>query len=343
MRSSRLLAILLQLQLRGRVGAPALAREFEVSVRTIYRDVDELSAAGVPVYAERGRAGGIALREGYRARLTAMSRGEARTVPLAGMGFAARDLGLGVEAAAAQLKLLASLPVEAGADAERVAARFHLDPLPWYHRAEALAGLPQLAAALWHDRRVRFAYSGWEGDVEREVSPLGLVLKGGLWYLVAASGAGKSKSRSAGVRPRTYRVSNITARTVLDQPARRPAQFDLAAWWPKSVTQFEARLMRTAAIVRISEEGLRILRAVSPAAAERVLATQRPCHRARRAGWVRAELPIESPAYSARQLLRLGSEVEVLAPPEVRKALLREARAVARLYAARPKATVPMR
>lgn len=204
MRSSRLLSLLMQLQLRGRVSAAVLARESEVSVRTIYRDIDALSAAGVPVYAERGRAGGIALHAGYRTRLTGLTRGEARSVPLAGVAGAAKDLGLGMEAAAAQLKLMAALDAQGSADAQRIAERFHLDPLPWYHRAEVLEHLPALAAAVWHDQRLRITYDSWAGEQQREVGPLGLVLKGGLWYLVAAAagrprvGRARSACRASG-------------------------------------------------------------------------------------------------------------------------------------------------
>ena len=325
MKSSRLLSILLLLQWRGQLSATALAREFEVSVRTIYRDIDALSASGVPVYAERGRQGGICLHAGYTTRLTGLTPDEAQSLPLAGIATVAKDLGLGAEAAAAQLKVMASLPGAAGESAGRIASRFHIDPLPWYHRAEAAACLPELASAVWRERRIRIAYDSWQGSTQRELSPLGLVLKGGLWYLVASSG---------GKKPHSYRVSNIRALEVLDSSAKRPAHFDLSVFWPQSVAEFEKRLMQDVATVRLSEEGCRILRMVSPLAAEQVQASQRP---AQRKGWIEAEMPIEAPEYSARQLLRLGAEVEILAPAELRKALAREARAVLALYA--PKAS----
>ncbi|MDM4767089.1 WYL domain-containing protein [Pelomonas sp. SE-A7] len=321
MKSSRLLSLLMLLQWRGRLSATALAREFEVSVRTIYRDVDALSASGVPVYAERGRQGGIALHEGYRTRLTGMTPGEAETLPLAGLAGVARDLGLGAEAQAARLKLMASLPVDAGESARRIASRFHIDPLPWYHRAEAAPCLPELAGAVWREQRVRVEYESWQGLKTQELEPLGLVLKGGLWYLVASRG---------GRRPRSYRVSSIRSFELLQATFKRPAGFELAEHWPAAVAEFERALLKDQATVRLSEEGCRILRAVSPLAAERVQASQRPDPRA---GWIEAELPIETPEYSARQLLRLGAEVEVLAPPELREALAREARAVLALYA----------
>lgn len=324
MRSSRLLSILLRLQLRGRVPASALAQEFECSVRTVYRDLDALSAAGVPVHAERGRNGGIVLAPGWRTQLTGLTGPEARGVPLAGLASAARDLGLGTAATDVQLKLLASLPPDAAADAGRMAERFHVDPLPWYHRPEPLPHLPALAAAVWEGQRVRVRYESWAGAGERTLSPLGLVLKGGLWYLVASAGG-----RGPKAAPRSYRVSGIQALRVLQQPAQRPAGFVLAAHWPQAVAEFESRLMAGRAVVRLSEEGLRILRAVQPAAAEWALRTQR---KTRRAGWIEAELPTEPDAYAARQLLRLGTEVEVLAPASLRAAVAKEATAVARRH-----------
>lgn len=324
MRSSRLLSMLLRLQLRGRVPAAALAREFEVSVRTVYRDLDALSAAGVPVHAERGRGGGIVLDPGWRTQLTGLSDAEARSLPLAGLQGAARDLGLGAETADLQLKLLASLPPDAAADAGRVAERFHVDPLPWYHRAEPLPLLPALAAAVWEGRRVRLRYESWQGEAEHRVAPLGLVLKGGQWYLVAtASGRGRT--------PRTWRVGGIRELAPLAQRVQRPPGFVLADHWPRAVADFEARLMDGRATVRLSEEGLRILRAVQPAAAEAAQRSARPD--AARDGWVQAELPIEAEPYAARQLLRLGSEVEVLAPASLRAEVAREAAAVARRHA----------
>lgn len=322
MRASRLLSILILLQMRGRLSAEALAAEFEVSVRTIYRDIDQLSAAGVPVYAERGRAGGFALMDGYRTKLTGFTPAEADALVLAGVGGAASDLGIGAEAAAAQLKLLASLPPDTGASAQRVAQRFHLDPANWYTRPETLELLPKVADAVWREKRVRVRYESWKGVVTRDIDPLGVVLKGGVWYLVAAvKGA-----------PRTYRVSNIRDLEVLNAPARRPRRFDLARFWAEWVKDFEKRLLSERAEVKLSLSGRRILRDVSPAAAEAVAAKHVVC---KPAGWVRAEIPIESIEHAVRQLLRLGAEVEALGPPALRAAIAAEAKAVAARYARR--------
>ncbi|MES1201622.1 MAG: transcriptional regulator [Pseudomonadota bacterium] len=318
MRASRLLSILILLQMRGRVSAAALAREFEVSVRTIHRDVDQLSAAGVPIYADRGRDGGFALMDGYRTRLTGFTPSEAEALLLSGAGGAAADLGIGAEAAAAQLKLLASLPPDTGASAHRVASRFHLDPIAWYSRAETPEILPRLAGAVWRDRRIRVAYESWKGPVTRTLAPLGLVLKGGHWYLV---GAVKSA-------PRTYRVSNIRSLDVLETMFERPRRFDLARFWADWAKEFEERLMQDRARVRLSPLGLRILRDISAASVEAALAK----HAVGADGWITAEIPVEASAQAARQMLRLGAEVEVLAPASLRKAMGEQARAVAALY-----------
>jgi predicted DNA-binding transcriptional regulator YafY len=318
MRASRLLSILILLQVRGRCSAAALAAEFEVSQRTIHRDVDELSAAGVPIYAERGRNGGFALHEGYRTKLTGFTPAEAEALLLASVGDAARDLGMGAQAAAAQLKLLASLPEHSSAGAQRVAARFHLDPHRWFGRAETHDHLPAIAHAVWNDHRLRFAYQSWTKSVVRDVDPLGLVLKGGVWYLVARVGA----------QHRVYRVSGITQLTPLDTRFTR-APFDLSRFWRRWAQDFEARLLTGRATVHLSQEGLRRLREVSPAQAEQADASARA---GRKPGWIVAEIPVEETPFAVRQFLHLGAELEVLKPAPLRAAMRIEARRIAALH-----------
>ncbi len=320
MRASRLLSILILLQIRGRMSAEALAEEFEVSVRTIYRDIDQLSAAGVPVYAERGRTGGFELMDGYRTRLTGFTAGEAEALLLSGVGRAAADLGLGSALADAEMKLLASLPPDAGASAQKVARRFHLDPVNWYQRAEAAGDLPAIAAAVWRETMLRIDYESWKGPVTRAVAPLGVVLKAGVWYLVAAVDG----------EPRTYRISNIRALESLDETFKRPAKFDLAKYWSKWACAFEAGLLRERAIVKLSPRGVRLLRDVSQAAADAMAQTGKPT---KPVGWVRADIPIESIDHAAGQFLRLGADIEVIKPLSLREKIAAEAAKVARLYA----------
>jgi biotin operon repressor len=156
-----LLSILMLLQSRGRTSARALADALEVSLRTIYRDVDSLSAAGVPIYSGRGRHGGFQLREGWRTQLTGLTAGEARALFMTGLPGPAQALGLGEAAASAHLKLLATLPDEWRDDAERVGARFHLDPVDWFRASPPADHLRLVAEAVWNERRVRMTYESW--------------------------------------------------------------------------------------------------------------------------------------------------------------------------------------
>lgn len=321
MRASRLLSILLVLQNRGRTPAQALADEFEVSVRTIYRDVEHLSAAGVPVYAERGRTGGFQLLDGYRTRLTGLTPAEAEALFLTGLPGPAADLGLGEAVAAAQLKLLAALPGERREGAARTAARFHLDPVGWYRQAEQAQTLPTLAEAVWTARRLRIRYASWTSVMARELEPLGLVLKGGAWYLVAQS-SGKA---------RTYRIAAIEALETTDQTFARPAGFDLAAYWTTWTKDFEARLYRGRATLRVSPEGMRRLSRLAMVMGE-VAAQSDNAPDAE--GWRVVEIPVEldSLDHAAAELLKLGDQAEVLSPPDLRHCMTQIAARLGALY-----------
>jgi predicted DNA-binding transcriptional regulator YafY len=319
MRASRLLSILLLLQVRGRMSAAALAREFEVSVRTIYRDADQLSAAGVPVYAERGRAGGFTLLEGFDTRLTALTSPEAEALALSSVTQAAADLGLTAGASAARLKVLASLPRSAGS-ATRVAARFHLDPLPWYGRRAPPAALQEVAAAVWSDRRLRITYESWKGIVKRSVAPLGLVMKAGDWYLVGV----------AGRTTRTYRVDAIRALVVLDASEPRSTGFDLAEYWAQFARSFEERLASDAVRVRVTSTGLRLLRDFNPRAWDAVT-QQAPTPSPD--GWIEATIPFEGGPQAVREVLRMGADIEVLEPVALRVAVATEAARIGALHA----------
>lgn len=319
MRSSRLLSILLLLQSRGRMTATALAAAFEVSVRTVYRDVDQLSAAGVPVYADRGREGGFRLLDGYRTRLTGFTPAEAEAVLLAGLPGPADDLGLGAAVAAAQLKLLAALPEPRSEDAARVARRFHLDPVGWFRGTESKALLPLLAGAVWQERQVRIGYESWAGTVERILAPMGLVLKAGVWYLVALHGTA----------PRTYRVSAMRTLEVLADGFARPEGFDLGAYWTAWVREFETRIYQGEATLRLSPTGMRRLSSLAPAVAEMAARTASPPDAA---GWVQARIPTESIDHAAGEMLKLGAEAEALAPPALRERMAGLALGLARMY-----------
>ncbi len=328
MRASRLLTILLLLQTHGRLSATRLAEETEVSVRTVLRDIEELSASGVPVRAIRGADGGFELLQGWRTRLTGLTPAEAQAIFMAGASGPAAQLGLGADAQSAQLKLLAALPEAWQADARRVASRFHLDAVGWYRREESIGHLPAVAAAVWNDRRLRIRYESWKGPVDRSIAPLGLVVKAGEWYLVAM--AGKDS-------PRTYRISNIRA-VIATEKFTRPRRFDLARHWAESIERFETGLYRGTATLRASPAGLAALKRLSAAVSA---AVDRAPKKAGSKGWTRVTIPIESIGHAARELLRVGAQCEVLQPAALRERLAEVAQALARIYNRRAKSPAP--
>jgi predicted DNA-binding transcriptional regulator YafY len=322
MRASRLLSVLLLLQNRGRMTADELAAELEVSVRTVYRDIESLSAAGVPVYADRGRAGGYQLVGGYRTRLTGMSEEEAQSLSLAGLPVAAAELGLGTVLAAAQLKLYAALPEELRSRAGMLAQRFHLDVPGWHRDVESLSHLAALGEAVWQAHRVEVRYRRWDRSERRRVlEPLGLILKGGNWYLAAAC-AGSV---------RTYRVARIVELTDLGESFERPEGFDLAGYWREWSEQFERRLYPRTARVRLSPLGRDLVPFYLGSAGVRALAaaTGEPDGD----GWLQVELPVERGAPALGQLLHFGPELQVLAPEDLRAEVAVAAGRMAAAYA----------
>ncbi|NRF68757.1 WYL domain-containing protein [Aquincola sp. S2] len=328
MRASRLLTLLMLLQTRGRQSAPALARMMEISVRTVYRDIDQLSAAGVPVWGDRGRSGGFQLREGWRTQLTGLTVPEARAIFMAGLPGPAAELGLGEAMATAQLKLLAALPSDWQADAQQVAARFHLDPIDWFRSAAPPPHLQAVAEAVWHTQRLALRYESWQGVNQRIVEPLGVVLKAGTWYMAARRAPDAQKERPR--EPHVYRLAAIQSLEVLDQFFERPRGFDLADWWARETARFEAGVYRGEARLRVNEAGLKTVLAFSALVADAALASAEPS--AAHEGWIELRMPIESVAHAARQLLRLGSDGEVLAPAELRDALASTYRTLAQRY-----------
>jgi predicted DNA-binding transcriptional regulator YafY len=307
MRASRLLSILILLQLRGRMTAEALAEEFEVSIRTVYRDVDALSAAGVPIYGDRGPGGGFQLLDGYRTRLTGLAADEAEAMFMIGMPGPAAALGLGAAAARAGGKLLAALSPPVGEGAGRIGTRFHLDPVDWYHADEAVPFLPAIARAVLDQQAIEMSYESWSGLRDWRVEPLGLVLKAGAWYLVATARRGVQ----------TFRVSNIRTQQVTEDRFDRPVDFDLSSWWAASLERFETELRPARASIRLSALGRRRLAELGAYAAEAVAAAEAPDEN----GWAIVSLPIETIDKAALTLLGLGPEVTVIAPDELRAAL----------------------
>jgi predicted DNA-binding transcriptional regulator YafY len=308
-RASRLVNLLLLLQSRGGLTAAELARELEVSVRTVHRDVEELSAAGVPIFAERGPLGGIRLVDGYRTRLTGMTADEAEALFLAGLPGPAAQLGLGTVVAAAQLKVMAALPPELRSRASRIVQRFHLDAAGWFHADEAVPHLDTLSSAVWDGRQVQMTYERGGGPVERTIGPLGLVLKGGVWYVIGTSDG----------QIRTYRVSRVAAATVLDDAVDRPDGFDLAAYWTESSAAYERDAPTIEVVVRIAEDQTwRIADAYGRAAVDAAERLDEPDPE----GWLHLRLKVSWPEEVASRMLAIGPSIEVLEPADVRERVI---------------------
>ncbi|MGN9844201.1 helix-turn-helix transcriptional regulator [Nonomuraea sp. H19] len=314
MRASRLLSLLLLLQSRGRMTAPELAAELEVSVRTVYRDVEALAAAGVPVYADRGPAGGYQLLDGYRTRLNGLTAEEASSLFLAGLPGPAAELGLGEVAATAELKLLAALPPEPRSHASRMRERFLLDVPSWYRSGDDVPHLSQVAEAVWDQQPLHMTYRRWgRQDVDRVIHPYGLVLKGGSWYLVAAPADGE---------PRTYRVARILTLETLPGRFPRPEGFDLAAFWREFAKEFRERMYTAEAVIKLAPGKGELL--AYTLGQDVVGAALAAAGEPDPEGWVTLTLPVESITHARWLLLRMGADVEVLRPPELR-ALMGEA------------------
>ncbi|WP_326697134.1 WYL domain-containing protein [Streptomyces sp. NBC_01754] len=321
MRAARLIKMVLLLQSRPAMTAAELARELEVSERTVTRDAQALSEAGVPVYADRGRAGGYRLVGGYRTRLTGLAREEAEALFLSGLPSALREMGLDDAASAARLKVTAAL-LPSLRDAPRSAARrFHLDAPGWFHEPVSPELLPALAEAVRDDRLVRARYRrGATDEVERELAPYGLVLKAGVWYLCAG----------AGDDVRVYRIDRFTSAEVSATRFDRDEDFDLPGFWAEHAARFARSLLRGEVTVRLSEAGFaRLPHVVDRAAVDDALAGAVGPDAD---GLRTLTLAVESEEVAYGQLLALGPEVEVLAPAALRARFTEAAERLRALY-----------
>ena len=325
MRSARLLAMLLRLQRTGPATAATLAAELEVSERTVYRDVATLQQAGVPLWTATGPHGGIHLLEGWRSPIDGFTAAETVALTLGPAGAA--DLGLGAVLTAAPSKLRSSSPGAAGApgaagrqhtdDLAHITGRFLLDAPGWFHNDDAHPALATVAEAVWDGRRLDIRYETRGRTVDRLLDPLGLVLKAGTWYLVAAH------ERD----PRTYRVSRIREATVRPDPGWRPDGFDLGAWWAASAAEFDLAIRPVATRLRVSPDAARLLARAVPGPATRTALAEGSVGDD---GWTEIDLAVESVRIAVTQLAAVPG-VEVLAPDELREALAAHGESMAAL------------
>jgi predicted DNA-binding transcriptional regulator YafY len=312
-----LVTLLFLLQQRRRATAAELAEALAVSERTVYRDIAALEAAGVPLWTEQGRAGGIRLMDGWRTRLDGLTGKEAAAIFAIGVPEVLAELGLGAALTGARAKVAATLPAGLREYAARISDRFHLDAPAWFHRPEEAAQLATVASAVADTRRLEVRYGRADRTVDRVLEPLGLVVKAGVWYLVAQPVPGDE--------PRTYRVARIASAVVVD-PFERPA-FDLASWWSKASARFERSLLRHRVRLRLSPRARRMLPTVTdPEAAADALDAAGPPDAD---DWREVALDVESERVALTQITALGVGVEVLSPRSLRTALAEVGEAIA--------------
>jgi predicted DNA-binding transcriptional regulator YafY len=319
MRADRLLAMLLLLQTRGKLTARTLAEELEVSRRTILRDVDALSTAGVPIYAEGGHGGGIALDERYRTQLTGLHTPEVQALFVADNSAALRDVGLKDAAQQLTLKLLAALPAAHRLTVDHVRQRLLIDSTWWWRDAETPPFWDDLQQAVYEDRVIEAVYERYEGDiVERVLEPYSLINKSSYWYLAA---------RRDG-EFRTYRVARFHAVRLSEQHFARTPNFDLPRWWETHLQEFVDSFTQYRCTLRVHPDRVAFVKWLTPGRWEELEAGSET-------SWTTLRLAMDSPLLAKMLVFGLGAFAEVLAPSELAEEVLTDARETAQRLAGR--------
>lgn len=310
MRADRLLSLLLALQAKHRFTAAELAIQLDVSERTIYRDIDALSIAGIPVYTQSGPNGGVFLEEGYRTSLTRLTHIEIQSLLLGGDTPQLKDLGLATVSEQTLFKLLATLPSMQRDEAERMRQRFYIDPVEWFQIAEADDNLPTLQRAVWESRNIQFQYQRRDGRLSnREIQPYGLVAKSQAWYLVGTDSQNEMK---------TFRVSRMSEIMVAENRFERRPDFDLVTYWKRSNQEYEQAMMvdlsPIVAIVRIDPQ------------VRWHFTTSWPTQHVQLGPpdddlWITLQVEFNSELSARMMLLGLGDQIEVLEPIWFRNAI----------------------
>ena len=321
MRADRLLSIVLLLQANHQMTSRDLASRLEVSERTIHRDMEALSGAGIPVTAARGLGGGWSLLGDYRTSLTGLNEAEIQSLFLTKPPKLLADLHLEKAADGALLKLLASLPSTFRQGAERARQRIYVDVSGWSRREEAVPFLPVLQEALWLERKLAITYERGENSepVERLISPMGLVAKGSVWYLVGAVDG----------HVRTYRVSRISQVDVLDEAAPIPVDFNLAEYWEKSASTFKSSAPKYLASFWVSPAV--VLRLSFAGRFARVMETDETDAR----GWKKVRVGFDVEEMACEYAVSFGPNVEVIEPDTLREKVIAMTKATLEFYANR--------
>ena len=321
MRADRLIAMLMLLQTKGRMTAQELSERLEVSTRTVYRDLDALSASGVPVYAERGPNGGCELLERYRTNLTGLTESEVRALFMFTVPNLLSDLGAGKASEAAMLKLTASLPTPFQKDAKEVRSKLHLDSAGWFQPKDPVPYLALLQDAVWQEKRVRMEYRRGDGQwVKRLIDPWGLVAKASVWYVVGAIYGGM---------PTVYRVSRIQSADLTGSIFQRSESFDLALFWQTWCGRFEQEQAAFSVTVRVKPEGVV---ALTHQLGEGVMQLVMDAESMAEDGSVLIELEFASLEDACQKLIGVGTAVTILSPNSLREAIVEHAKSLLSVY-----------
>jgi len=312
MRADRLLALVMLLQTRGKTTTQTLAKEMGVSRRTILRDIEALSVAGIPVYTDGGHGGGVALDANYRVTLTGLKESEIRSLFISNNNQLLKDVGLGAAAESSLLKLSAALPTTHQTSVDFIRQRIHIDPLWWWHDSEPLPFWNDLLKAVYEDICIHIVYENYDGTIsERLLEPYSLVAKSSFWYLIAKRDGEFS----------TYRVSRFRNITITGEHFSRDSDFDLANHWQTHLQEFTEALNEFAFTLRIHESRLDFVRRLTPGRFKvRVPADE--------TGWLTIDLRIESVELAKMLVFGLGKDSIVIDPPDLHKAVIQAARTI---------------
>ena len=324
MRADRLLSILLLLQAQGKMTARELAQELEVSERTIYRDIDALSFAGVPIFSESGHQGGYALVENYQTTLTGLSKGELRALFMLGNLTPLGDLGVREELQRALLKISAALPRDRCRDDEQISRYFHFDSSWWRQDKERFQHLQVIQQAIYQNQKLNIVYQPpFAVEIKRLVAPFGLVAKAGRWYLVCA--------RNNGIH--VHRVSHLLDVSISQEHFACPERFNLAAFWQGWCADYESLLTDFTATVRVAPRLIPFLPMYFGHSIHTMIDGAPPPDLD---GWIQLDLTFESFDAARDRFLSFGSAVEVLAPRSLKLSIIDYAEQIVHLYKQSP-------
>jgi predicted DNA-binding transcriptional regulator YafY len=313
MRADRLVSLILMLQTRGRQTAESLAAELEVSRRTILRDVDALSIAGIPIMAEGGHGGGVWLDEAYRTSLTGLLEHEASALAIQNNTDLLAEIGLGEAAERGLLKIKAAFPDRYLSTVKHIQQRIYIDPLWWWHDSPAPDIWTDLQTAVYTDRCVTVIYENYDGaSIERQLEPYSLVSKSNYWYLVA--------KRQGEMR--TYRVSRIRALSLLDESFERDTHFDLVPYWESRLAEFAASFSEYQCVLRVHPDRINWLKTLT-AGRYTILGEGEDDD-----AWLRLQFHIDSEVMATMLVFGAGNQVEILEPESLRQTVIAQAEAV---------------